>query len=219
MNLVEEIESAESKYRQKLEDFFTSRWGETKLYSHDINHHRRVWQNARSLLYEVHARYPDKILFSPDILLTACYVHDLGMAVDKGEMHGTHSSRFFREFLELNKLQESWFTEAIEAVETHDKKEFATNPEIFNVATFLSTADDLDAFGYIGIYRYMEIYLARGTHPENLGIEILRNAHIRFTNFEISFGHFRKLIEKHKKRYLILYKFFNGFNREIDSLT
>jgi hypothetical protein len=28
--------------------------------------------------------------------------------------------------------------------------------------TILSVADDLDAFGYIGIYRYIEIYLERG---------------------------------------------------------
>jgi HD superfamily phosphodiesterase len=219
MNLTKEIESAERKFRQKLEDFFTYKWGKTKLYSHDINHHRRVWDNARSLLNEVYARFPDKIHFSPDKLLTACYVHDLGMVVETGDKHGIQSSRLFREFLELNKLPESCFSEAIEAVENHDKKESASIPVIFSIATFLAAADDLDAFGYIGIYRYIEIYLERGIHPDNLGYEIINNAQKRFANFELLFAGFKELIEKHKERYLILYKFFNEYNREICSRT
>ena len=33
--------------------------------------------------------------------------------------------------------------------------------------TILSVADDLDAFGFTGIYRYLEIYLTRGINPED----------------------------------------------------
>ena len=38
-----------------------------------------------------------------------------------------------------------------------------------NLLTILSVADDLDAFGFIGIYRYSEIYLTRGIDPEKIG--------------------------------------------------
>ena len=39
-----------------------------------------------------------------------------------------------------------------------------------DLLTILSVSDDLDAFGYIGIYRYTEIYLTRGIDPEKIGI-------------------------------------------------
>ena len=40
----------------------------------------------------------------------------------------------------------------------------------------LSVADDLDAFGFTGIYRYSEIYLMRGINPNQLGHLIIENA-------------------------------------------
>jgi len=50
MDLGESILFAEKKYLQTLEEFFTRIWGETRLFSHDIDHHRRVWHYARELL-------------------------------------------------------------------------------------------------------------------------------------------------------------------------
>lgn len=214
MNLLREIEAAEEKYIQKLEYYFTGKWGKTKLYSHDITHHRRVWHYAKFLIHEVYKRSPQDILFSPDKLLMACYLHDLGMAIDAGERHGMHSSNFLRDFLSIEGIPEHNFSEAIEAVENHDRKEPLTAGKYFNLATILSSADDLDAFGFIGIYRYLEIYLARGIHPVNLGHEIIKNARNRFANFELVFGDYTELIKEQRKRYLILYNFFKGYNQE-----
>ena len=36
-----------------------------------------------------------------------------------------------------------------------------------DLLTVLSVADDLDAFGFTGIYRYSEIYLTRGINPDS----------------------------------------------------
>lgn len=217
MNLEKEIEAAESKFRQALENFFIEKWGDTKLASHDLTHHQRVWSNARSLLYEIQASEPEKIILAADKLLIACYLHDLGMAIDPGERHGIHSSKLVKEFIGLNGLQLSHFTEVIEAVENHDNKKSTVLAADFNLSTLLASADDLDAFSYIGIYRYLEIYLARGIHPQHIGFEIIKNAGKRFANFEVTFKGYRKLIDKQRKRYLILYKFFEGYNREITS--
>ena len=46
----------------------------------------------------------------------------------------------------------------------------------------LSAADDLDALGIIGIYRYTEIYLLRGIEPEKLGRLVLENVRHRLQN-------------------------------------
>jgi len=158
MSLIKEIESAERKYKKRLEEYFIEKWGKTQLYSHDIDHHRRVWQYAKTLLHEVNAKDPERITFSPDRLLIACYLHDLGMSVDAGERHGSLSSKFCREFILINRLSEAEFTEVFTVVENHDKKELVTASNNPDLSGYLAAADDLDAFGYIGIYRYLEIY-------------------------------------------------------------
>lgn len=215
MNLEQIIESAEEKYGHILEEFFTEKWGETQLFSHDIVHHRRVWQYAKELLKEISftGDYISKKL--PFELLIACYLHDLGMSVDPVVRHGIHSRELCKSFLDRNNLSKSDFNDVLEAVEHHDDKEYKTQEANKNdVLKILAIADDLDAFGYIGIYRYLEIYITRGIRPENIGHTIRKNAVKRFHNFEQKFGNFPELIERHRKRFLILDNFFAGYNRE-----
>jgi HD superfamily phosphodiesterase len=215
MNLKQIIKSAEGKYLQILEEFFTEKWGKTLLYSHDIDHHRRVWHYAKELLTEIGKRESDRLAFSPDMLLIACYLHDLGMSVDPEVRHGIHSRELCKSFLLKNNLDESNYYDVLDAVEHHDDKEYKTqefnNNEILKI---LAVSDDLDAFGYIGIYRYLEIYIARGIQPEIIGHEIRKNVLKRFQNFEVNFGNFQKLIERHRKRFLILDEFFSGYIKE-----
>jgi len=215
MNLEQIIKSAEKKYRQILEEFFTEKWGETHLFSHDIDHHRRVWQYAKELLEEISSKGEN---IMPELsleLLIACYLHDLGMSIDPEVRHGIHSRDLCKSFLFRNNLSESDFSNVLDAVEHHDDKEYKTqgfnNNEILKI---LAVSDDLDAFGYIGIYRYLEIYIARGIRPEVIGHEIRKNALKRFQNFEQNFGNFPEIIERHRKRFLILDDFFTGYNRE-----
>lgn len=218
MNLEKVIESAEDTYLKSLERFFNEKWGKTLLFSHDIEHHRRVWHYAKELLSEISPEVKNTEKLFPQKLLIACYLHDLGMSVDPEVHHGIHSRELCRLFLLNNNLYESDFGDILDAVEHHDDKEYKThwsnNNEILKI---LSVADDLDAFGYIGIYRYIEIYIARNIRPEVIGDEIRKNALGRFQNFELNFRKFPELIEKHRKRFLILDDFFAGYNNEAHS--
>ena len=216
MNPEESVLSAEKKYLRTLEDFFTETWGKTCLFSHDIDHHRRVWNYAKELLEVINSH---GVTFAPEFpgkLMIACYIHDLGMSVEPGFRHGIHSRELCRQFLQKFYADEPDFADLLDAVENHDNKEYGTDDSSENeILRLLSAADDLDAFGYIGIYRYIEIYLVRGIRPELIGSEIKKNALGRFRNFERNFGAYPELISKYRKKYLILNNFFTRYNKEI----
>jgi hypothetical protein len=218
MNLAENIESAEIKYRQILENYFIIAWGNTILYSHDIDHHRRVWHYTKELLNEISISGENISPVLPEKLIIASYLHDLGMSIDPGTRHGILSRELCKSFLKTNNLYESEHCDVLKAIEHHDDKDYKisgnNNNELLKI---LSVADDLDAFGFIGIYRYMEIYLTRGIQPEIIGYEIRKNARKRYQNLESTFGISPGLIEKHKKRFLLLDDFIANYNRQIEN--
>ena len=216
MNLGESVLSAEKKYLRTLEDFFAERWCKTRLFSHDIDHHRRVWRYAKELLEVINSHGGTFVPEFPGNLMIACYMHDLGMSADPGIRHGIHSRELCRQFLLKNFPDEPGCEELLDAVENQDNKEYNLDDSSGNeILRLLSAADDLDAFGYIGIYRYIEIYLTRGIQPELIGFEIKKNALGRFRNFERNFGAYPDLISKYRKKYLILNNFFTRYNKEI----
>jgi len=216
MDLGVSVLFAEKKYLQTLEEFFTRIWGKTRLFSHDIDHHRRVWHYAKELLEVIYSQGGTVDPEFPGKLMIACYMHDLGMSANPGIRHGRHSRELCRQFLQKNYADEPDFADLLDAVENHDNKEYGTVDSSGNeILKLLSAADDLDAFGYIGVYRYIEIYLARGIRPELIGSEIKKNALGRFRNFERNFGAYPELISKYRKKYLILDNFFTRYNKEI----
>ena len=81
----------------------------------------------------------------------------------------------------------------------------------------LSVSDDLDAFGYIGIFRYSEIYLTRSVIPEKLGFLILENVEKRFANFVKTLHSETAIVQKHRKRYDIIRNFFKEYNEQLPS--
>ncbi len=115
------------------------------------------------------------------------------------------------------------FDEILRAIELHDRKDELihrpfqrdTRPEIL---TFLSVADDLEAMGIIGIYRYAEIYLRRGISLEELGDRILENASARFDNLSracLLCGH---IIESYRHQYDQLRLFFEEYNNQLKTV-
>ena len=214
----ESVYRAEKKYISQLEEYFTRVWGETNLHSHDIDHHRRVWLFAKELLTSLHNEEKSAPV-SAEKLLIASYLHDAGMSLNSGVNHGVHSRSLCSKFLADNNLPENEFTEVLDAIEMHDNKEVDYSLSPNRVLQILAAADDLDAFGFIGIYRYSEIYLARGVPYSDLGIRIKQNAGSRFRNFMTVFSRFSELVGKHHARYLILDEFFSGYNEEIFSLN
>ena len=215
MRFSDSISDAERKYLELLEEFFTRMWGETVLWSHDINHHRRVWQFAKELLTAISGFGVSYQHISPEKLIIACYLHDIGMSADHGADHGKHSSCLCKKFLAENNLAESQFTEVLSAIENHDNKKYPYSSSENQTLKILSASDDLDAFGFIGIYRYSEIYMARGIPPERIGYMIRENAGLRFENFKTAFSSSYALITKHSERYSILDDFFSDYNNQI----
>jgi HD superfamily phosphodiesterase len=217
MNLTTEIESAELLFKQVLEGFFVSIYDDKSLPSHGIDHHRRVWGFTRELIMLLagYDMITDTTL--PFKLIIACYLHDIGMSVDPGITHGHHSRDLSHKFLERNNLKISDYQDVLVAVENHDNKGYCDFTGKYDLLTILSVADDLDAFGFTGIYRYSEIYLTRGIDPAEIGNMIMNNATKRFDNFEKTFGFSEELYKRHKKRYDILINFFDEYNGHVGS--
>jgi HD superfamily phosphodiesterase len=215
MNLTVQFESAGILFRQVLEDFFVTACKEKIFSSHGIEHHRRVWENAKQLTVFLANNNKQ---FSDDFanrLIIVCYMHDIGMSVDPGIKHGVHSRSICIRFLEEQNMHETEYKDVLEAIENHDKKDYSGNQVVNDLLLILSVADDLDAFGFTGIYRYAEIYLARGIPFNELGHRIQENAAKRFANFEKTFGFSEELLKFHLIKYNILIDFFREYNNQL----
>lgn len=208
------IESAENQFTQILEGFFVSIYDEKLLPSHGLNHHRRVWTTAKELILILAEK--NRLTDSSIIpgLLIASYLHDIGMAIDHGPRHGRHSLELCERFLKENSLDEKNFPGMSEAILEHDKKDYSS-PSGINIRTLLAVADDIDAFGFTGIYRYIEIYALRGVAQEETGMKIRENAGKRYMHFEELFGSEEELTRKHRSRYQILDDFFKRYEEQL----
>jgi HD superfamily phosphodiesterase len=215
MDLTGSIESAEKKYKQILEDFFISVYTEKYLSSHGIDHHRRVWNYAKDLIRLIPLKNNGQISRLPSEAIIACYLHDIGMSVDQGVKHGKHSRDLCKRFFAENKIPESNWIEVLEAIEIHDNKDYISNASINELLTILSVADDLDAFGLTGVFRYTEIYLAREIGLDKMGYMIRENAQKRYDNFIKTFGSVDELVVKHWERYYLLDMFFTKYNEQL----
>jgi hypothetical protein len=215
MDISEIINSAENQYKQILEEFFISVYNERHLSSHGIDHHRRVWNYSREILIAIPLDNTPELLRLPSDLLIACFMHDIGMSVDTGLKHGKHSRDICSRFLKENMLSANDFTEVLEAIEYHDNKEYSANDFKNKLLTILSVADDLDAFGCTGIYRYSEIYLTREIGFDKMGYMIRENARKRYDNFIRTFGTYDELVVKHWERYFLLDMFFTKYNEQL----
>lgn len=212
MDLPKEISVAENHFREKLEVYLNDIFRDIRLESHGIDHHRRVWMNARDLLLyrEVTSGISDSTF--PVKILIGSFLHDSGMAIDPGPKHGVLSKKFCEEFIILNGLLPSEFTDLLEAVENHDNKEYTSTGNRSMLFNILTVADDLDALGFTGIYRYIEIYLMRGNKFPELGNLILTNVNGRFTNFEKTFGHVHSLTARLRPKLEVITGFFEKYN-------
>jgi len=217
MLLSEKIASSETRYKNLLEEFFMKVFDISILPSHGIDHHRRVWVYAKEILHQLndHGFNLDEPL--PDKLIIACYLHDSGMSVDTGPRHGIEGRRVCEKFLLENNLSTVVFSDVLQAIEQHDNKDYIYANQPGDLLTILSVADDLDAFGFIGIYRYLEIYITRETAMQEIGHQIIENSENRFQNFLRTYGFMSELIEKHTKRYSTILSFFNSYEQQVTS--
>lgn len=164
-----------------LEKKYTCTW----IPSHDIKHHQRVWLHAVKICRDIHLEYGLDFIFYNELIL-CCYFHDTGMLIDRGEQHGKESRKIAEEFLSLNgDLAKSKINKErlLKAIENHDDKTYQSSEFGKNrLLEILSLADDIDALGAVGLYRYIEIYLIRGIEVEKIPDQILSNVRRRYIN-------------------------------------
>ena len=206
--------NAEKNYQKNLEQFTAEVFSGIFLPSHGLEHHRRVWLNAVEIASESDLSGVEDLYKFAGKLIIACYLHDTGMAYDRGERHGIKSVELCRRYLEQHGLPGNEYEDMLEAIEKHDYKEVQAGSNNNLLGLILNTADDLDAFGFAGIYRYIEIYLERDIPLKILGEKILGNASGRFENFKKSYGSKAHLFNRHLERFRIVEDFCNNYIKE-----
>ena len=182
------------------------------LPSHDHTHHYRVWFFAKELLrvlsdagYDVDSTLAEKSIIS-------AFFHDVGMTITHKPSHGIESRLICERYLhEMGGMKLSYIDEILDAIELHDDKRYLQKMQGINVYTILAVADDLDACGAIGVYRYYEIYLLRGMRKEEIPLNVIGNIEIRFCFMQSIFGSLKALIKKHERRKQLTIDYFNQF--------
>lgn len=220
MNLENLLKLAEGQWLAPSFTFLMNAFKTTPLSSHDHRHHFRVWQHARKLLVEL-----DKKGFTADYsftesLLLASMFHDAGMLKERGKSHGEAGTRIFREFLEQSPLKPEQTEDILQVILDHDDKSYYLAGRLvkdgkIQLLPALQISDDLDAYGFTGIYRYSEIYLLRGIPMEDLGLKIIANVAGRYNNFMSNCSRLPEMVKMHSLRHHDIESFFRTYNLQI----
>jgi len=215
-NIQNHIISAEEKWLDALLSYCKKLFDGKKIISHDHTHHLRVWEYSKEIIEALSISIDLDYEFIESVLIASLF-HDTGLTQNLNEDHGKESRIICSDYFENGTIEKPVnFNEILHAIKMHDDKNYKQENNIPNsILSVLSTADDIDAFGNIGIVRYTEIYLLRGISIDNLPKSVIQNLDNRFANFERTYKSFRNLFENHKERYLITHKFFEKLQREI----
>ncbi len=212
-NTKKKLKALENKWLEYFYSQSKTCFSEISLPSHNHRHHYRVWQFAKSILFHIESKgisFNNQELAN---LMMASFFHDLGMSQTFDESHGKAGASICRHFIESSDMYLNDFLPALEAIEKHDDKQYLQGEPLKSkpsILLILSTADDLDAFGFVGILRYAEIYMLRNTKLENIPEKVLNNADRRFHHFRKTFRHFDALLEQQKPRYEQLINFYES---------
>lgn len=210
------IQSVEKKWLEQLYNYCQKIFADKKIPSHDHTHHLRVWEYTKEILYAINNSCEINYNLVESCLITSLF-HDTGLTKTLDENHGEESKKICENYFKNNNIEiPEKFEEILDAIEKHDDKDYklySYTPD--SVLSILCNADDLDAFGKIGVIRYTEIYLLRGINLNELPKLVIKNLDKRFVNFEKTYKSFFELYNKHKNRYLTTRKFFEELQEEL----
>ena len=210
------FKEAEDKWMKELFIYCQQLFQKIKVPSHDHTHHARVWNYSKEIIDAISPRMKISYELVESVLIASLF-HDTGLTVSLNENHGIESRKICKQYFDENKVTKPHqLGEILYAIEMHDDKDYKLN--INNPGSLLSilcNADDLDAFGKVGILRYTEIYLLRGINMNELSQKVIENLDKRFLNFERTYQSFQNLYQKHKKRYSITKEFFEQLSDEV----
>ena len=218
------INRAEGVWLKSIENHITALFSGTFLPSHDHTHHRRVWHISRQLIREIGKRNDHMDYQTVEGILIASWFHDVGLIHSTDENHGVAGSDMCRAYFRHNEgILPRSFEELLEAIRRHDQKEEQIysgierdrRPEILAI---LSMADDLEALGTIGIYRYAEIYLERGIPLGELGERVVRNVNSRFHRLS-GCSLCEALIRSYSREWKELVSFYEQYTKQLAATT
>lgn len=214
MGINENIIKVEEKWLKKLYAHSFKLFENKYLPSHNHEHHLRVWHNAKKI---IEALSEKSNLLSPEIIETifiACFFHDSGLTVTLDEKHGKAGCELCLTFFKQQQLDlPHGIQEILQAIEYHDDKKYLSEsfaPEDFR--NIVAIADDMDAFGAIGVFRYAEIYLLRGIDVNLLAEKVLPNLNTRFKHIEKIYFEYPSLIANVRLQYEYTKSFYNLLN-------
>jgi len=221
MNALSQLHKVENSWLVPLYTTCQHAFCQTHLPSHNENHHLRVWILARELIKQLEKQAITFTRSDLTKIIIAAFLHDTGMSVTIDKTHGKESIKICKKFIEEYQPEDiDNPLELLNVIENHDDKEYQNkfakikNPK--HLFKILSVCDDLDAFGLIGVYRYVEIYLLRGIPVKNIASMVLKNLTSRINYFTGSFRHMEKYHKKHVKRFDQTWAFFTDLNNQIE---
>lgn len=213
------IEQIERKNQMLFANYLDHIFNELWLPSHNRQHHDRVWFFAKEIL----KAYLNKgANFSHDFieaLMVAVYFHDTGLTRTLSVKHGHESASIAKDFLaSRTQWSNRYEHEMMDAIVRHDEKDYALVQEgesvIPTIYSILTVADDLDAFGAVGLIRYLEIYCLRKIENNQLKPSILRNLESRFAFVNHMFTPLPMLLAHHKTRYQLACELLNEMDEQ-----
>jgi HD superfamily phosphodiesterase len=212
------ITHVEEKWLDLLRIYVQSLYVDVQIPSHDLQHHLRVWWYCKKLLQSLSESglQINELLVQEAII--ACAFHDTGLIVDKSERHGKASRVFCEKFLaqQIN-IPEKSEKAILDAVEFHDDKSLKqkSGDDMLGLTDIVSTSDDLDAFGLIGVFRYIEIYAIRGISKQQIPQKVLDNIYNRFQNLKLTLSQLNDFCNDQELRYSKTREFFINLQNAI----
>ena len=213
------ISEAEKKWLSRLYEFIKSGFATCWLPSHDETHCLRTWIFAKNLFYAIdHLNIPISYTDIENALI-AIFFHDLGMAeslhTEHGQISKKHCERYFRK---NSGLKPKGLNDILNAIEVHDDKSYNSAQNDISptsVKSILPVADDLDALGYAGIFRYWEIYTLRKIPENEISQKVLANLESRYSNFLVRFSFLDSLLTEQQNRYKIIKDFYTEISKTL----
>lgn len=222
-NSGQNISIAEKKWLKLLFEYSQEKFTLNPLPSHDHFHHLRVWKYAKAILSNLAVNAIEYSEQEIEKLIIAVFFHDLGMTINREKEHGSASRNLCNEFFMANpSLAPAEIKTILDMIETHDDKGYANSVSSHNrpaLSVILNISDDLDAFGAIGVYRYIEIYHFRSVPSNEFSKYIIPNIKARFDHFAQHFGQLERFITFHRMRYELTRNFFLSLENDFKNLA
>lgn len=212
----------EDKWLEVLFPRCKQNFSASHLPSHDETHHFRVWQYAKHIVKELLDQGVSVSEENLEQLIVSVFFHDQGMSQTLSNEHGRISRQLCEIFFATSDLQPPEdLPKVLSVIEKHDNKDYIglSGQNGFELQRILNIADDLDAFGIIGVYRYMEIYLLRDVSMNELPGLVLTNLENRFRHFSESFGPGSKIVTSQLPRYQAIKTYYNDLQKELKTNT